>query len=363
MSQLRKEYLDNLQASVRQVEALRRHKENPQDISFAQYVKSRYQTSMESFLSEIGVNPAVDTIANLFSLPEEGYDWLVPEIVRDALRLGLRKAPIYPGIVASEQSVNGLTITMPHVNMSDAMPEFVGEAETIPLGTVSYGQKQLTLRKMGRGIKIPYEVRDYVSLNVVSIYLQDFGVKLGLGQDALLVDCLINGEQADGSESAPVVGTATGTSLAYKDLVKVWVRMARIGRNPVAMIAGETFAVDMLDLAEFKNRNTGSPDHNLRLKTPIPTTSDLHIHGSVPADQVIVIDPSSAVIKFNAQPLLVETDKIVSNQTEETYASLTTGYGIAFRDARIIVDRSIAFSGNGFPSYMNVDPLESEKPS
>ena len=34
----------------------------------------------------------------------------------------MRQAPFYPNIIASDQSINGLQVTMPMVNMSDAAP-------------------------------------------------------------------------------------------------------------------------------------------------------------------------------------------------------------------------------------------------
>ena len=49
------------------------------------------------------------------------------------------------------------------------------------------------------------------------------GIKLGYGMDGLMIDALVNGEQTDGSESAPVIGTTTGVmaTFAYKDLLGV----------------------------------------------------------------------------------------------------------------------------------------------
>lgn len=125
------------------------------------------------------------------------------------------------------------------------------------------------------------------------------------------------------------------------------------------MIGGEDMALDLLDLPEFKEKHAGTTAATLNVKTPIPTKSDFFIHGSMPDDQLLVIDPSSTVIKYNSQPLLVETEKIVSNQTEATYATLTTGFGIVYRDSRVVIDSSLAFSGNGFPSYMDASALES----
>lgn len=352
------QYASQIQEAVQHCESLRRNSENPLDTTFEQFIQKKWNISLDALFEDLGVDPNLDTIQNIFTLPDNSVRWLIPEIIREALRLGLRKNPIWSNLIASEQSVKNPSVTLPHLNMSDAAPKYVGEAETIPLGTVSFGQKTFKLNKIGRGVKIPYEVKNYVSINVISIFLQDFGVKLSQAIDALLIDTLINGEQADGSESAPVVGITTPGTLVYEDLLRVWVRMSRIGRGPSSIIGGEAAALGTLSLPEFKNKVVGSPLASIDLKTPVPTTTNYYVHGNVPADQQIIIDPSAAIIKYNAQPLLVETEKIVSNQTEASYATLTTGFGIAFRDARLIMDNSLDFATDGFPTYMDADAFE-----
>jgi hypothetical protein len=316
---------------------------------------------METFYEDLGFNASTDTVQNIFMLPDTSARYLIPEIIRDALRLGLRKNPIWTEIIASEQTISQPQITIPHINMSEADPVYLGQAETIPDGSLSYGSKTLKIRKMGKGIKIPYEVVQYVSINVLAIFLQDFGIKLNRGIDGLAIDCLINGEQANGSESAPLVGVQTPGILKYRDLLKVWIRMARIGRTPSAMIGGEESAIDTLDMDEFKIRHAGTTEKVLDLRTPIPQGSAYFIHGAMPSTQTLVLDRTAALIKYNAQPLLIEDDQIVSKQVLETYASLTTGFGILYRDARVLIDKSLSFASNGFPSYMDVDPLETVK--
>jgi len=355
------QFKGDIKELVNSCDALRNDPNEAVDISFGEMVQLRHNVSLDAYYEDLGFNASVDTIQNLFTTGDANTRWLVPEIIRDALTLGLRKSPIYQDLIAAEQSIPQPQITIPWWNMSDAMPRYVGEAETIPQGSLSYGQKQLSIRKMGRGLKIPYEVVNYVTANIFGIFLQDFGIKLGMGIDAMLIDILINGEQTDGSESAPVIGVASAATLAYKDILKVWVRMSRIGRIPQAMIGGEDMAVETMDLDEFKLRqNPYQPEKGFNLKTPIPSSTNYYVHGAVPADQNIIVDRTGAVIKYNAQPLLIENDKIVSNQTLETYASLTTGFGVLYRDARIVLDKSLLFSGNGFPTYMEVDALEQE---
>lgn len=348
-------YLKELEPSVRACDALRQNKEESIDITLSEFLQGKFQISMAELYEDLGINPSVDTIQNLVNMPDTSYRWLIPEVFREALRLGMRKAPIYPSLIAGEQGVNQTKITMPAINMSEATPARVGVAETIPIGNVSFDQKSVSIYKIGRGIKVPDEVRNYVALNLVSIFLQDFGVKLSMGLDALLINTLLNGDQADGSDSIATVGVANTTDgLTYKDLLKLWVRGARLGKKFTTMVSGEAMAIDILDMLTT-TRVFGTPRANVNIKTPIPQNSDLFIHGNVATNKVIVVDPSDAVIKLNAQPLLVETERIVSNQTNETYATLTTGFATIFRDSRLVLDRTVT---TDFPSWM--DPTSQE---
>jgi len=349
-------YRGKVQDIVRLAESIRSHKDNPKDVSFADVIMKKHQISLESFLGDLGIDPLTDTVQNLITVPEMDVRWIIPEVFRTALLLGYRAAPIYPNIIAGEEQMRGLKQVMPNINMSDAAPRYVGEGETIPLGEVSYGSKEFRIWKIGRGIKLTDEVIFYASLNLVSIFMRDFGVKLGHATDVLAIDCIINGEQADGSEAADVVGTADGATLTYKDLLKVWVRLGRMGRIPSTMIGGEDIAVDTLDLTEFKTPVMGSPRENLVLKSPVPQNTNFYVHGNVPADQAIILDPSASIIKFNGWPLKVESERIVSNQTEAFYVTLQTGFAKLFTDAAIVVDRSTSFTS--WPAEYDVDTYQ-----
>lgn len=343
---------------VNLADSLRSDKDQPQDITLSEIVEEKFQVGLDGLLADLGIDPTIDTINNLMTVGDADVRWLIPEIIRDAIRAGLRDAPIWPAVTATEQDISQKSVTMPYINMSDATPRYVGEAETIPLGSISYGEKAVSTFKIGRGIKLSYEVRNFVSLDVISIFFQDFGIRLGQALDTLAVDVLINGDQADGSGSAPVIGVGTADSKEYKDFLKVWIRASRMGRKMNTIIGGEASALETLDMAEFKDRKAGTTDANLTLKTPVPKDANYFIHGNVPGDQEILVDPRYALIKFNVIPLMIESEKIVSNQTEAFYASLTTGFGKVFRDSAVVVDKSLAFASNGFPDYMDVDSYQ-----
>lgn len=345
---------------VGKMTSMRKNTEKSVDVSLAEMVKHSHGVSLESYFEDLGIDPNLDTIENMVNLPDQSVRWLLPEIYREALRLGLRKSPIYPNIIAAEIAVKQLNVTMPHFDMSEATPSKVGVAETIPFGNIQFGSKSVKIGKMGKGIQIPDEVKNYVSINVVALFMQDFGIKMGMGMDSMALDVLINGENPDGSESSPLIGVATANTLTYKDILKVWLRLARIGRTPDTMIGGEDAALLTLDLAEFKNsNNNAAPLKTLDLKTPLPQRSNYFIHGSVPANEQLIIDTSAALLKLNAQPLMVESEREASNQTQAYYATITSGFCTLYRDARVILDHGVAFASNGFPTYM--DPTVQEK--
>ncbi len=362
------EYSKDIEEVVRLADNLRKDADNPQDISFAELINDKWSITLDSLYHDLGINPAIDSISNIFTTADTGgARWLIPELFRDAMRLGLEKAPIWRNITAAEETISQKQITMPQIQRSDSAPRFVDEAETIPLGDLEFNEKTVRIRKIGRGIKIPYEVTQYVSLDVVSIFLQDFGKELGLALDVEAIDTLINGEQLDGSEAAPSVGTTTGvpSTKAYADYLRLWIRMSRLGKMADTIIGGEAAALTTLDLPEFKTNTFGGvapagvpTSTALRLQTPVPANSRYYIHGNVPADEEIILDSSSSLIKFNAQPLMLESERIVSNQTEAFYASLTTGFAKLFTDSALIMDSGATIGASPFPAEMNVDAAE-----
>lgn len=365
--------LEDMQSFVKQAEMLRAGGKDRKcvDISLGKMANLKYgfayddkSGAPEAFLAALGVDPAMHTIESLMTMPDfnEGYRWLVPEIVREAVRLGMRKNPIYPNLIAAEESVSQPKVTMPAINMSDAMPTEIGEAETIPVGSVSFNQKDVKLAKVGTGIKITDEVSMYVSLNLLSLYMQDVGVKLNTALDAMAIDTLINGDQADGSDAVAVIGASTADTLTYRDILRAWVRLGVIGRLPQHMLGNEDAAMDILDLEEFKGFSGSNKMANINLQTPVPRDQNLYIHGAMPTgNKFMFVDSTSAIIKLNAAGLRTESERIVQKQLSGTYVTLTTGFATMFKDARLMLDYGLPFAGNGFPSYMDIAALQNER--
>lgn len=365
LAHVKQNILIDMKEAVTSLDAMREGttERRPIDINIGAYIKKRYGFAItengtpESFYAALGINPSHNTIQQLMNMPDfgEGYRWLVPEIFREAVRLGIRRAPMYTNWIAAEESVLQPNVIMPHINMSDAMPTKIGETESIPTGSVSYGDKNVKLQKIATGIKISDEVIQYVPLNLLSIYLQDVGIKTNLALDTMAIDVLINGDQANGSNAAAVIGVANTTNgFTYFDLLRAWIRMGMIGRLPQSILSNENPALEILMLDEFRKRDYMLNPQGVNLRTPVPATTAYDIHGAMPAsNQIMFIDNTGALIKLNAGALRVESERIASRQISGTYVSQTTGFANLFNDARLIMDKSVAFSTAGFPAWMN----------
>lgn len=376
--QLRENIIMDLRAAASQVDSLRAGSNERRniDISWGDFAKEKWgfatteNGQAESFYQALGINPSHNTIDSLMTMPDfdEGMRFVIPEIIREAVRLGLRKNPLYPNLIAAEQSVSQPSLILPHINMSDAMPKLIGENETIPVGTVSFGQKRVELSKVATGIKITDEVQKFVSINILSLYLEDVGVKMNLALDNMLINVLINGD--GNSNAAPVIGVESAGTWDYKSLLRAWIRMGLLGRLPQGMISNENPALDILMLPEFKGYGTGIgpisgnqipnvPRVNLR--TPVPTNQNYDIHGAMPAtNQIMLVDNTSAAIKLNASALRVENQRIADRQISGTYISMMTGFAKLFDDSTLIIDKSLNFSAAGFPSWMDATASQNQ---
>jgi hypothetical protein len=370
--QIRANILTDMRSFVKQMEMLRAGSKDRKsvDVSLAQFAKRKYGFSFdeatgspESFYEAIGVDPSMHTLESLYSMPDfdEGYRWLIPEVIREAVRLGLRKSPIYPNLIAAEENVSQPKVQMPSINMSDAMPKKIGEAESIPVGVTSFNSKDVKLSKFATGVEVTDEVQQYVSLNLLSLYLQDAGVKLGIALDSTAIDVLINGDQADASGAAAVIGAITANTITYRDLLRAWIRLGGLGKTPSCMLSHEEAALDILDLSEFKGFAGQTKSAIINLQTPVPQSQSYYIHGAFPTGKkVMLVDKTSALIKLNAGGLRVESDRIVQKQISGTYVTLTTGFANLFRDARLLINYGIAYAGNEFPSWMDMRSIEAE---
>ena len=328
---------------------MQRLRKNRKDVTFKGFLMESFGEEMTpaAFYRELGIDLKEATVNKMLETSELNR-WLFPEIFRDAIRRGIEYTPFHTSLVAAEETINGTGLTMPFMDFTDVDRDEVrlrdtNEGATITEGEiVAWSEKQVTIKKKARGLKQTYESIMFTPIDLAAIFFEELGTQLGADLDRDLIDIALNGDQANGSESAPVIGAAVAGTLAYQDLTRAWIRFRRIGRNSSVMLTGEADAITILNMPEFQKTLPGdgvAPSGvTLRVATPLPTSQDIFVHDAIPAGKIILVDRARAFIQLTAMPLLIESEKIVSRQIEGEYVSIITGFANIFRDGRLVLD-------------------------
>ena len=83
----REQYLKELPEIVKNMDGFRQgsNKSLPVDIHLGDMLQEKYGITQEDYFKAVGFNPKVDTMENIYSMPNPELRWLVPEIVREAI--------------------------------------------------------------------------------------------------------------------------------------------------------------------------------------------------------------------------------------------------------------------------------------
>lgn len=312
-------------------------------------------TGLQDMLVKHSSFDGVNTTADI----DSAHRWIIPELILAAIRTDYEHAAMYRNWIATEQNITQPKAIMPIIKRGAATPRKLGEGESIPFGTVRFGQKEAKVFKVGIGFKITDELIDQSSINLLFQFLGEVGTDMSIASDVHALDVLINGEQEDGSESSPVIGVETNGTFAYRDLKRVVARMERLKRMVTRIITGEDDGLDIALLDEFKGFPGDTKLGNLNgiMGKILALANDIFV---MPSNQVMMLDPKKAMAKLKYKGMKTETRRNPQNQEEELFVSDHIGFAVLRRDGRAIIDKSVDYdpvAGNtgGFPTYMDID--------
>ena len=394
---------DKVKEMILGMDASRQDPERPRDIGLRQFMAENYTDNdgnalaPEHLYAELDINPHFSRVKDVMAGEQTKY--LMAEIVRDGVRRGMGEAqreqlarirqnlasfapvtadggsqrfmspevfldPVnrgavqamfYSDLVVREEAVSQPTATIPQLDLADARLADSGEAATIEEGSVTYGSKDVKLKKKAKGLKVTYEAIQFNSLSLAQIFFEDAGRILGHTLNDMAVDAIVDGDQPNGSEAAPVIGVEDpAKGITWFDLARIAIQFALLGRTGIQAIGNATTALNYINLDEVKNKQfSGTAMLNTMLKTPLNMPQELYVSQKVPDDQLAIQDPSMSLVQLTAMPLMVETERIISKQIQASYTSIMTGFAKLQRNASVILDGSIPFADNGFPAWMN----------
>ena len=355
--QVGREY--NMRAFHHEMQALRQEGE---DITLKGYLAETYGEEMtpEKFYATVGVDLKSMTVHKMLSTTDLNK-YLFPEVFRDAVRIGLEYSPFFGQLVVGEERIESTGITMPAMDFTiagtadEVRLRDTNEGASITIGKiVTWQDKQVSVKKKTRGLQQTYESIMFTPINLATVFFEELGTRLGSDLDTELVNVAINGDQADGSQSSPVIGAAVAGTLAYKDISRTWMRFRKMGRTSVVMLTSEADALTILDMAEFQRTmiaNGVTPSGvTLNVNRPLPTSQDILIHDAVPTGKILFIDTARAFVQLTAMPLLIETEKIIQRQLQGEYVSIMTGFANVFKDGRLMLDYTTNLTTNPGPT-------------
>ena len=353
------------------------------DISFNQALIFTYGVDLKTYLKQREVFTGSDTLStaarrfgndNLTLASLEGaliqhsqfdglnntgdisseWRFIIPELILSAIRIDYEGMSYHNNWIATTQTIANKEVTMPNIIRGNAVPRKIGEAESIPFGTVKFQQKKTKVSKIGIGFKITDELIEESSIDMLFTFLGEVGIDMSIGTDSEALNVLINGEQSDLSENAPVIGVDTVSSLVYKDIRRPFARMERLKRPATRILYGEEDGLDISVLEQFRGFAGGTKQGTISgiMGKIMSLTEDIFV---MPANQIMLLSSSRCMVKFKYKGMKIEQRRNPQNQETELFVSDFIGFAIIRRDARVIVDKSLAFASNGFPAYMDID--------
>jgi hypothetical protein len=300
------------------------------------------------------MKPMEVTLGHLLSLTGD-VKYLAPEIVRDFIVRGMGVSANFSDLIMGTENVNSLDVTTPWIDYGNPSMETVREGETIPDSGYTWGSKSVRLHKTGIAIKLTDELILSVKLPVLQRWLQRVGVEMSAKLYNNAVTILKTGDQADSSDIASVIGTTTGSSLTFADMVTIWTRANLIGANWGSIVTSEVMANYLLNITEFKPTVGGLGGSVVNINSRnriIPSNLNHFVSAALGDDEMLMFDSAQALLYLIFRPLLVESERIVSRQVGGTYCSIMSGFTTVTREARILVDKGETYASHGFPSWM-----------
>ena len=292
-----------------------------------------YQRQLKRFAIRVG-GTGSDPVEKFFQTSDSAA--LFPEYVSRAVRQGIERADLLPGIVATVTKINSMdyrTIT------SDPLPQDkellpVAEGAEIPRTVVKTQENLVRLHKRGRMLVASYEALRFQKLDLFTVTLRQIGAYIARAQLDDAVNVLLDG---DGNDNPAPATDVTG-ALSYQNMVSLWSALQPYELNTI--LASTPAVEDILNLKEFQDSAAGLDFQGTgRLATPLGAKL-LHVP-SLSGSRLIGLDKNCALEMVQAGDVLTDSDKLIDRQLERASISVIAGFAKIFAGAC----RAVSYTG------------------
>jgi len=264
---------------------------------------------------------------------------LLPELVAREIKAGMNSTPRcdYTSLVAVRNEVSGPSYHpayIPEMNLTSPQSTIgknakslgrrtaAGQGGMFPVTSLRYREKDVKVRDYGRQFEVSYKLLRAMPWQEFAVFLRLVGVQLSNDKLFDIYDLGITGDGTTGAATDVFNGTAG--SLTYTDLVHAYMQLD-CSYEMNAMLCPVTSLETVLTMAQFQDPQAGFEFQKTgKLVTPIG--SELKQINTAPSGaptgtKIVFLDKRFAVRETSAQPLMVESKKIIELKFEEAVVS------------------------------------------
>lgn len=244
---------------------------------------------------------------------------LFPEFVRRAIRQGMDEASILGDIVSATSSTTSPDYRGIVINSPEVTDEALTEGAEIPVTSVALATETTPLVKVGRKISTSYEAIRQQRLDLFAVVLRSIGAQLSKVINKYAVDKLC--------DCSSQLTTAT-TSLTYSDLVNFFAEFKDY--NLTTMVVNPSLMAKIMQLPEMESYK---PEYVKSGVIKAPFGANIIKCNSAPADTIIGLDNSCALELILGSDVIVDFEKLISTQMQDTVFTITIGFSTIVSDA------------------------------
>lgn len=284
-------------------------------------------------LMDRDINLKRDTVERFYRTTEDSV--LFPEFINRNVRIGLA------GLTGLDLSLDDITATITTIDSGvydsvsaafankDVDFKRVGEGAEFPTVKITTDKNSVRLAKLGVKIEMTYEVLRRMKLPLLAIHVQLIGQRIAKRNVAYAMHNIINGD--GNANNAPATAAA---ALSYAGLLKHYLSMDDF--TGTVMAARSTDMESILNLDEFKTAQLFDTAKTGNLPTPfgLPFKRFNWTESTLGTKLVPIIAKNAALEMLKESGAeLIETDKIIDKQIENTVISNVIGFSRIFTNA------------------------------
>lgn len=245
-----------------------------------------------------------DMVEKFFTTTESAV--LFPEFVRRCIKKGFDDSVLNNIVAVSTKCESNIYSGC--VISDTAGYSTTSQGNALPVASVTEPSASLSLNKYGRMITASYEALRQQKLDVFGVMLRSVGIKLANSVLGSAVTAL----KAN-------ITPSTVSALDYSALTSLYGSFDDFNMNCVMLSPANTAVV--LALAQMEN---ASADEQGRVK--LPFGAEIICTSEVDDNTVIGLDKDFALEIVTSSDIVLETDKLISNQLDRIAVSINCGF-------------------------------------